>query len=88
MANSVYKESLSLNYESRLQVEATLYSRPLTAALGDASHPEALTPDHILRLRKDFCLLMDDVSQGGILRRCWFHAQIWKRWRAEYFHTL
>ncbi|XP_037792073.1 uncharacterized protein LOC119587407 [Penaeus monodon] len=75
------------------EVEATLNSRPLTAAPGDASDPEALTPDHILRLGKDFRLPKDDVSQGEILRRPWIHAQaladrFWKRWRTEYLHTL
>ncbi|XP_037783667.1 uncharacterized protein LOC119579889 [Penaeus monodon] len=45
------------------EVEATLNSRPITATMGDTSDPEALIPDHILRLGKGFRLPMDDVSQ-------------------------
>lgn len=75
------------------EVEATLNSRPITAAPGDASEPEALTPDHLLRVGAGVHLPLRDLSPGETFRRRWIHAQaladrFWKRWRAEYLHTL
>lgn len=75
------------------EVEATLNGRPITAAPGDASDPEALTPDHLLRVGAGLHLPLEDHSLGDTFRRRWTHAQaladrFWRRWRAEYLHTL
>lgn len=75
------------------EVEATLNSRPLTAAPGVATEPEALTPDHLLRVGAGIHLPLDDLSPGQAFRRRWNHAQaladrFWHRWKTEYLHTL
>ena len=75
------------------EVEATLNSRPLTAAPSDASDPEALTPDHLLRVGAGIRLPLEDLSTVETFRRRWTHAQaladrFWLRWKAEYLHTL
>ena len=75
------------------EVEATLNSRPLTAAPGAASDPEALTPDHLLRVGAGLRLPLEDLSPMDVFRRRWTHAQaladrFWRRWKSEYLHTL
>ncbi|XP_045122631.1 uncharacterized protein LOC123511082 [Portunus trituberculatus] len=75
------------------EVEATLNSRPLTAAPSSALEPEALTPDHLLRVGSGTHLPIKDMSFEESFRRRWIHAQaladrFWKRWSAEYLHTL
>ena len=75
------------------EVEATLNSRPITAAPGDPSDTEALTPDHLLRVGAGTHLPLGDFSTSEAFRRRWAHAQaladrFWKRWKMEYLHSL
>ncbi|KAK8376813.1 hypothetical protein O3P69_010026 [Scylla paramamosain] len=66
------------------EVEATLNSRPLTATPGSVLKPEALTPDHLLRVGAGTRVSLNDMSIGDSFRRRWIHAQaladrFWKR---------
>ncbi|XP_063602709.1 uncharacterized protein LOC134778750 [Penaeus indicus] len=78
------------------EVEATMNSRPLTAIPGNVTEPEALTPNHALRMNVGDgiqVLTEGNASLDNIYRRAWIHAQVladrfWKRWRAEYLNTL
>ncbi|XP_031333915.1 uncharacterized protein LOC116163923 [Photinus pyralis] len=77
-----------------ISVEAILNSRPLCAMSCDPNDIKALTPSHFLNLEPlnsyiepDLTdLKMNRLSRWQLIQR--IHQDFWKRWHAEYLHTL
>ncbi|XP_059046900.1 uncharacterized protein LOC131842377 [Achroia grisella] len=75
------------------QVEAIMNTRPLCRTLSnDPSEPLALTPAHFLNFTPLKYLPAAEIADSSLISR---HALLdrlvqmfWKRWRAEYLHTL
>ncbi|XP_037773621.1 uncharacterized protein LOC119569620 [Penaeus monodon] len=60
------------------EVEATMNSHPLTAIPGDVTEPEALTPNHALRMSVGDGIQVqtdDNASLHNTYGRAWIHAQ-------------
>ncbi|XP_037784696.1 uncharacterized protein LOC119580669 [Penaeus monodon] len=61
------------------EVEATMNSRPITAIPGDVTEPEALTPNHALRMSVGDGIQVqtdDNASLDNTYGRAWIHAQV------------
>jgi hypothetical protein len=76
------------------RIEAMMNSRPLTPLSADPSDLSALTPGHFLTGAPLVSIPENDLSDIPPNRlKHWqliqgFFQNIWKRWSAEYFHTL
>lgn len=76
------------------EVEAIINDRPITASSNDPSDVEALTPNHLLLLKKQPLLPPGLFSKEDCYsRRRWKQAQyladwFWKRWVKEYLPNL
>lgn len=74
------------------EVERILNDRPLTKVSSDSSDLEALTPNHLLLLRKNSSIRMggkDECWQRGRWKQAKDIAnQFWHRWVSEYLPTL
>lgn len=76
------------------EVEAIINDRPITASSDDPNNVEALTPNHLLLLKKMSLLPPGVFSQEDCYsRRRWKQAQylgdlFWKRWVKEYLPNL
>lgn len=76
------------------QAEATMNSRPMCPLSDDPNDLQALTPSHFLIGRPAHALPEPSYEQEKIGRLSrWQHVQymrehFWKRWSADYLHTL
>jgi hypothetical protein len=81
-------------YTVLTQVEAVLNSRPLFPISSDPNDLVALTPGHFLTLQPLTTVSEPDLSHINVNRlNRWqllqqLHQDFWKRWHAEYLHTL
>lgn len=81
-------------YTILCQTEAILNSRPLTPLSSDANDFSVLTPGHFLTMEPLTAAPDSDLShiklthlnRWQLLQR--IHQDLWKRWHAEYLHTL
>ena len=74
------------------EVEKIMNDRPITRVSHDSRDQEALTPNHVLLLRRNAALAPDDIEEDKYRTR-WrlIHSlanQFWQRWTREYLPTL
>ena len=75
------------------EVEKILNDRPITRVSSDPNDFESLTPNHLLLLRKNSCVSLNQCNERNHLKQRWKHAQsladqFWSRWVKEYLPTL
>ena len=76
-----------------VEMEKILNDRPITSVSSDPEDLEALTPSHILRLRQNPCIPLDEFSKADKYKAKWKYVHLqadsfWKRWMKEYLPTL
>lgn len=75
------------------EVEKIMNDRPITKVSSEPQDLEALTPNHILLLRKNASLAPDEIKDVDKYKARWKHAHLlanefWQRWTKEYLPML
>lgn len=75
------------------EVEKIMNDRPITRVSNDARDLEALTPSHILLLRRNAALAPEELNETDKYKARWKHVHLlanefWQRWTKEYLPTL
>ncbi|XP_074632496.1 uncharacterized protein LOC141890859 [Acropora palmata] len=76
-----------------VEVETILNDRPITPVSSDPQDLEALTPNHILLLRRNSSSAPDVFKESDKFKARWKHIHLladhfWQRWTKEYLPTL
>ena len=76
-----------------VEVEKIMNDRPITPVSSEPQDLEALTPNHILLLRRNSSVCPGEFEGLDRYESRWKHVQIlsdefWKRWTKEYLPTL
>ena len=76
-----------------MEVEKILNDRPITSVSSDPQDLEALTPNHILLLRRNPSSPPDVFKESDKFKTKWKHVHLlanefWQRWTKEYLPTL
>ena len=76
-----------------IEVEKILNDRPITPVSDDPKDLEALTPNHILLLRRNPSSSPDLFDESDRFKARWKHVHLlanefWQRWTREYLPTL
>ncbi|XP_068684765.1 uncharacterized protein [Montipora foliosa] len=76
-----------------VEVEKILNDRPITPVSSDLQDLEALTPNHILLLRRNPSSAPDVFKESDKFKARWKHIHLladhfWQRWNKEYLPTL
>ena len=76
-----------------VEVEKIMNDRPITPISSEPQDLEALTPNHILLLRRNSSVCLREFEGSDRYESRWKHVQIladefWKRWTKEYLPTL
>lgn len=75
------------------EVEKVMNDRPLTKVSDDPHDLEALTPNHILLLRRNPALATEGIDEADKYKARWKHVHLlgnefWQRWMKEYLPAL
>ena len=75
-----------------VEVEKILNDRPITYVSSDPQDLEALTPNHILLLRRNPCSPPDVFEESDKFKARWKHVHLlanefWQRWTKKYLPT-